>query len=186
MTDPAAIPNLPPLGDAPPLLEAPLIERVMAALTELELDPSIDADGDVTFTFQEQQLFIRAANEDAQILRVFGQWRLQEPVPTDRAERLEICNDVNIAFNMIKTAMAEDTLLVTSEHLLPQGADLRSLFGVIIPLVLHSVALWHQRAFGEVPGLPGAPAPGDGPASGDGPGGGAGAAFGLNGAGPGA
>ena len=109
MTDPAAIPNLPPLGDAPPLLEAPLIERVMAALTELELDPSIDADGDVTFTFQEQQLFIRAANEDAQILRVFGQWRLQEPVPTDRAERLEICNHVYIAFNMINTAMAQDT-----------------------------------------------------------------------------
>ena len=153
MTDPTALPNLPGFGapagsDAPPA-EASLRDRLIEALTSLELQPTVDDDGDITFIFQDQQLFIRASDEDAQVVRLFGQWRLAEPVPEDRGERLEACNDVNIAFNMIKTAIAEDTLLVTSEHLLPQGADLRSLLMVTIPLVLHGVSLWHQRAIGE-------------------------------------
>ena len=50
---------------------------------------------------------------------------------------------------MIKTALAEDTLLVTTEHMLPRGADVRSLLMVAIPLVLQGVSLWHQRAIGE-------------------------------------
>lgn len=177
MTDPTALPNLPPLGADAMAQEPPLVDRVRDALTDLELSPELDADGDLTFTFQEQQLFIRVSDDDAQILRVFGQWRLQEPVPTDRTERLEVCNDVNVAFNMIKTALAEDTLLVTSEHLLPRGADLRSLLGVVIPLVLHAVSLWHQRALGE--DFP--PPDAEPEQAQNGPG----AAFGLNGNGPG-
>ena len=154
MTDPTALPNLPGFGSTPPTVgEAPpepaLSERLMEALTALELDPSIDSDGDITFTFQDQQLFIRASDDEAQVLRLFGQWRLAEPVPEDRLERLSACNDVNIAFNMIKTALAEDTLLVTTEHMLPRGADVRILLMVAIPLVLQGVSLWHQRAIGE-------------------------------------
>ena len=80
MTDPTALPNLPGFGSTPPTVgEAPpepaLSERLMEALTALELDPSIDSDGDITFTFQDQQLFIRASDDEAQVLRLFGQWR---------------------------------------------------------------------------------------------------------------
>lgn len=157
MTDPTALPNLPGFGGpaapqgangAPPA-EAPLTERLTQALTDLELSPTTDADGDLTFVFQDQQLFIRASDDEAQVVRIFGQWRLAEPVPDDENERLAACNDVNIAFNMIKTAIAEDTLLVTTEHMIPRGADVRSLLMVAIPLVLHGVSLWHQRAIGE-------------------------------------
>jgi len=182
MTDPTALPNLPGFGNNPAPsetgpAEAPLTERVTAALRELELEPSTDSDGDITFTFQDQQLFIRTSEDDAQILRVFGQWRLAEPVPTDPVERLRACNDVNIAFNMIKTSMAEDTLLVTSEHMLPRGADVRSLLMVAIPLVLHGVSLWHQRAIGEEKLAEMQAAETSGEAT-------PGSAFGMNGSGP--
>ncbi len=152
-------------------------DRVVAALKELDLTPDVDQDGDVAFVFQDQQMFIRATEEDAEIVRVFGQWRLVAPVPEDRLERLEVCNDVNVAFNVVKTALADETLLVTSEHLLPQGADLRGLFSITIPLVLHAVGLWHQRALGEAgPDMPLADDSGPQPLSGQ-----PGSAFGLNG-----
>jgi len=85
--------------------------------------------------------------------------------------------DVNIAFNMIKTSMAEDTLLVTSEHMLPRGADVRSLLMVAIPLVLHGVSLWHQRAIGEEKLAEMQAAETSGEAT-------PGSAFGMNGSGP--
>lgn len=143
MTDPSSLPNFP----QPPAQE-PLRKRVVDALTALELSPDVDKDGDVSVTFQEQQLFIRCSEEGADILRVFGQWRLQDPVPTDELARLTICNEVNAAFNLVKAAIARDTLLVTSEHLLPKGGDVRGLLGVTLPLLLQAVQVWHQRATG--------------------------------------
>ena len=181
MTDPTALPNLPgfggnpaPAGDTEPPAEAPLGERLADALRSLDLEPTLDSDGDLSFQVQQQQLFIRFSEEDAQVLRLFGQWQLADPVPTDQVERLEACNDVNIAFNMIKTGLANDTLLVTSEHMLPRGADVRSLLMVAIPLVLQGVSLWHQRAIGEekLAAMQGEQQP-EGP----------GASFGLNGTG---
>ena len=154
MTDPTALPNLPgfgaaPAGGQPEEAPAPLRDRVLEAVTALGLQPEVDQDGDIAFTVQDQQMFVRPSDDDAEIVRVFGQWRLSEPVPEGRLERLEVCNEVNAAFNCIKTALADDTLLVTSEHMLPRGADLQSLFQVAIPLVMHAVGLWHQRAMGD-------------------------------------
>ncbi|MGE9809191.1 MULTISPECIES: T3SS (YopN, CesT) and YbjN peptide-binding chaperone 1 [unclassified Janibacter] len=150
MTDPTALPNFPqqPQPDAA-ADEAPLRDRIQAALTDLGLEPAIDEDGDVSFRFEEQQMFVRCADDESQVIRVFGQWQLQPPVPTDAQTRLEVCNDVNVAFNLIKAAVANETLLVTSEHILPRGADLRGLMQLSVPLVLQGVQLWHQRATGE-------------------------------------
>lgn len=155
MSDPTALPNFSPQsgngsgGD--PESEAPLRDRVQAALTELGLEPSIDDEGDVAFVFSEQQMFIRCADDESNVLRVFGQWALEEPVPTDPVERLQVSNDLNVAFNLVKAAVAGDTLLVTSEHILPRGADIRGLLGLALPLVLQGVQLWHQRATGQEP-----------------------------------
>ncbi len=149
MTDPTSLPNIPQSsGAAEPPPEEPLRDRVVAALTALELSPEVDPDGDVAVTFQEQQIFVRSSDEGADILRVFGQWRLEDPVPTEPTARLEVCNEVNASFNLIKTAIARDTLLVTSEHLLPRGGDVAGLLAVTLPLLLQGVQLWHQRATG--------------------------------------
>lgn len=168
MSDPTALPNLTPPsgpGGAPqggdatgltaqpgePITEAPLRARCRDALVELGLEATIDDDGDVAFAFEDQQLFIRT-DDESNVLRVFGQWSLEDPVPTDELERLKVSNDVNVAFNLVKAAVANDTLLVTSEHILPRGADVRGLLGVAVPLVIQGVQLWHQRATGQVPG----------------------------------
>ena len=153
MSDPTALPNFSPQpaqgGGTEPEPEAPLRDRVIAAAKDIGLEPSIDDEGDVAFVFSEQQMFIRCADDESNVLRVFGQWALEEPVPTDPAERLQVCNDLNIAFNLVKAAVSGDTLLVTSEHILPRGADLRGLLGLALPLLLQGVQLWHQRATGQ-------------------------------------
>ncbi len=157
MSDPTAIPNFSPNGGGDGQQpdqgssEQPLRDRVHAALAELGLEPSIDKDGDVAFTFSEQQMFVRCTDDESNVLRVFGQWALEEPVPTDPVERLQVCNDLNVAFNLVKAAVAGNTLLVTSEHILPRGADVRGLLGLALPLVLQGVQLWHQRATGQEP-----------------------------------
>ncbi len=166
MSDPTALPNFSPqpAGDGgpetEPETEAPLRDRVLEAAQELGLEPSIDNEGDVAFVFSEQQMFIRCADDESNVLRVFGQWALEEPVPTDPVERLQVSNDLNVAFNLVKAAVSGDTLLVTSEHILPRGADIRGLLGLALPLVLQGVQLWHQRATGQEP--EGAEAPSEG------------------------
>ena len=155
MSDPTALPNVNPEsttgGGSGSDDETPLRDRVQAALDELGLEPRIDDEGDVAFTFSEQQMFVRCADDESNVLRVFGQWALEEPVPTDPVERLQVSNDLNVAFNLVKAAVAGDTLLVTSEHILPRGADVRGLLGLALPLVLQGVQLWHQRATGQEP-----------------------------------
>lgn len=153
MSDPTALPNFSPQpangGGTEPEPEAPLRDRVLAAAQELGLEPRIDDEGDVAFLFSEQQMFVRCADDESNVLRVFGQWALEEPVPTDPMERLQVSNDLNVAFNLVKAAVSGDTLLVTSEHILPRGADIRGLLGLALPLVLQGVQLWHQRATGQ-------------------------------------
>lgn len=158
MSDPTALPNVSggsngaapnQPGAVPVVDEGPLRDRVVAALEALGSPTEIDSDGDVTFEFQDQRLFVRCGEDDSQVLRVFGQWQLQEPVPADHLTRLEVCNDVNVAFNLVKAAIANDTLLVTSEHMLPRGADVQGLLSIAVPLTLHAVQLWHERATGE-------------------------------------
>lgn len=73
MTDPASLPNFPPPAD-----EHPLRGRVLDVLQDLEVQPDIDADGDVTFTVNDQNLFIRCHEGELQIMRIFGQWQLPE------------------------------------------------------------------------------------------------------------
>ncbi len=156
MSDPTALPNFnnQPGGaggtdGADAEAQPSLRDQVVTALKAIELEPTIDKEGDVAFVFSEQQMFVRCTDDDSNVLRVFGQWALEDPVPADPMERMQVCNDLNVAFNLVKTAVAGDTLLVTSEHILPRGADVRGLLGLAVPLVLQGVQLWHQRATGQ-------------------------------------
>lgn len=146
MTDPAALPNFPPPAD-----EHPLRGRVLDALIDSGLQPRIDDDGDVAFTANDQQLFVRVSEGDLKIMRVFGQWQLPDELKGDTAKALETCNELNLILNCVKTGIGNGTLIVTVEHLETSGLDVQMATQISIQLVLQTVHLWHQRALGLGP-----------------------------------
>lgn len=157
MTDPTSLPNFPPPPD-----EHPLRGRVLDALIDQGLAPDIDSDGDVAFTVQDQQLFVRCGEGEFQIMRLFGQWAISDAVPADPLLRMQVCNDLTLQLNIVKTGIANGTLVVTGEHVVTPQTDVRALVAVTIQLVLAGVQMWHERMMGGgTGGGPGAgnPAP---------------------------
>lgn len=162
MTDPTSLPNFPPPAD-----EHPLRGRVLDALIDQGLAPDIDSDGDVAFSVQDQQLFVRCTEGDFQIMRLFGQWAISDAVPVDPLTRLATCNEITLQLNIVKAGLANDTLVVTAEHVVAPNSDVSGLVNVSIQLVLAGVQMWHERIMGggadSGPGA-GQPAPDGGPA----------------------
>lgn len=160
MTDPTSLPNFPP-----PPNEHPLRGRVLDALIDAGMAPNVDNDGDVAFTVQDQQLFVRCGDGDGdfQIMRVFGQWAISDAVPADPLTRLATCNEITLQMNCVKAGLANDTLVVTSEHIADPRSDVPALVNISIQLVLAGVQMWHERIMGgggeSGPGA-GQPAPG--------------------------
>ncbi len=149
MTDPTSLPNFPPPAD-----EHPLRGRVLDVLVDLGVQPNIDTDGDVAFRVSDQQLFVRCSEGEVEIMRVFGQWQVQEELLGDRLKLHETCNELNLNMNCVKTGVAGSTLVVTGEHLVTPGADLSTLVQVSIQVILSAVQLWHQRVLGIDPSAP--------------------------------
>jgi hypothetical protein len=143
MTDPTSLPNFPPPPD-----EHPLRGRVLDALIDQGLNPDIDSDGDVAFTVQDQQLFVRCTEGDFQIMRVFGQWAISDAVPADPMLRLQVCNDLTLQLNIVKAGIANGTLVVTGEHVVTPQTDVNALVAVTTQLVLAGVQMWHERIMG--------------------------------------
>jgi hypothetical protein len=155
VTDPTSLPNFPPPPD-----EHPLRGRVLDALIDQGLKPDIDSDGDVAFVVQDQQLFVRCTEGDFQIMRVFGQWAIGDAVPADPLKRLETCNELTLQLNIVKAGLANDTLVVTAEHIVTPTSDVNALTQVSIQLVLAGVQMWHERIVGGAGGPgSGQPAP---------------------------
>jgi len=73
MTDPTSLPDFPPPSD-----QRPLRGRVLDVLLDEGYRPDIDDDGDVAVKVQGQQLYVRCTEGDFTVLRVFGQWRLDD------------------------------------------------------------------------------------------------------------
>ncbi len=151
MTDPASLPNFPPPAD-----EHPLRGRVLDALIDAGIQPNVDDDGDVAFTVNDQQLFIRCTEGELRIMRVFGQWQLPAELDGDTPRALEVCNELNLALNCVKTGLGNGTLVVTADFLETPGLDVAAATRIGIPLVLSTVHLWHQRALGLEPPTDGA------------------------------
>ena len=143
MTDPTSLPNFPP-----PPSEHPLRGRVLDALIDEGFEPNIDADGDVAFTVQEQQLFVRCMEGDFTIMRVFGQWQVGDDVPQDTLSQLQACNELTLRLNVVKAGIANGTLEVTGEHVIAPETDVKALLLVTIQLVLSAVHMWHETITG--------------------------------------
>jgi hypothetical protein len=129
---------------------------VLDALIDQGLAPNVDNDGDVAFTVQDQQLFVRCTEGDFQIMRLFGQWAISDTVPSDPLTRLATCNEITLQLNVVKAGLANDTLVVTSEHIVDQTSNVPALVNVSIQLVLAGVQMWHERIMGGDGNPPGA------------------------------
>lgn len=149
MTDPASLPNFPPPPD-----QHPLRGRVLDALIDVGIQPNVDDDGDVAFKVNDQQLFIRSSEGDLTIMRVFGQWQLPEELRSDTARIMEVCNELNLTLNCIKTGIGAGSLVVTADFLETTGLDVPMATQLGIQLVLSTVHLWHQKALGINPDDP--------------------------------
>lgn len=144
MTDPTSLPNFPPTPN-----EHPLRGRVLDALIDEGFEPNIDQDGDVAFTVQQQQLFVRCMEGDFTIMRVFGQWQVGEDVPQDLMSQLRTCNELTLRLNVVKAGIANGTLVVTGEHVIAPETNIRALLVVTTRLVLSAVQLWHETILGH-------------------------------------
>ena len=147
MTDPTSLPNFPP-----PSTERPLRGRVLDALIDEGFKPNIDDDGDVAFTVQDQQLFVRCMEGEFSIMRVFGQWQIGADVPQDSLTQLMACNELTLSLNVVKTGIANETLVVTGEHVIGADTDVKELLVVTTQLVLSAVHLWHETIMGRAQG----------------------------------
>ena len=144
MTDPTSLPNFPP-----PPSEHPLRGRVLDALIDEGLEPNIDQDGDVAFTIQDQQLFVRCMEGDFTVMRIFGQWQVGDDVPQDLLSQLQACNELTLRLNVVKAGIANGTLVVTGEHVIAPETDVKALLVVTTQLVLSAVHLWHETILGR-------------------------------------
>ena len=146
MTEPTSLPNFPP-----PPGEHPLRGRVLDALIDEGFEPNIDDDGDVAFSMQDQQLFVRCMEGDFTVMRIFGQWQVGEDVPQDPLTQLLACNELTLRLNVVKAGIANGTLVITGEHVVAPETDVRQLVAVTTGMVLSAVHLWHETIMGRTP-----------------------------------
>ena len=74
----------------------------------------------------------------------------------------------NLSMQLVKTGIANNTLVVTTEHLVRPEEDVQGVVNVSIQLVLAAVHLWHQRVLGIEPEAEGGPEGGSDPEPGTG------------------
>ena len=130
-------------------MSTPSRGRVLDALIDEGFGPNIDDDGDVAFTVQDQQLFVRCMEGDFTIMRVFGQWQIGADVPQDALSQLSACNELTLRLNVVKAGIANETLVVTGEHVIGPDTDVKGLLVVTTQLVLSAVHMWHETIMGR-------------------------------------
>ena len=162
MTDPAALPNFGPASfpvspsqgsaewtsadpasvDVRADAELPLRERVLRALAGGGYQATLDDDGDVEVSVQEQKLFVRCVDTVPPLMRVFGQW-LMDDLPADELDRLRAANAVTAAVNLAKATVHGDRLEVAVDLLAGDDFHLPSLLDASMDAVLGCVRSWH-------------------------------------------
>ncbi|GAB3253680.1 T3SS (YopN, CesT) and YbjN peptide-binding chaperone 1 [Kineosporia babensis] len=139
MTDPTSLPSFPPPPD-----EHPLRGKVLDAMIDEGHQPRIDEDGDVAVSVQEQMLFVRCLDTQPPMMRVFGQWLLDDSLAGDEITRLRAANAVTSALNLVKVTVNADRLAVAVDLIVADEMDLGPLLTATLEAVLGSVRTWHQ------------------------------------------
>jgi hypothetical protein len=155
MTDPAALPTLGPpaeesrvagLGAAPGTLQ----DLVARALDGAGYPWRVDEDGDIALTVQEQRLFVQCVDSVPPLMRVFGQWRMDD-LPPDELARLRAANAVTATVNLAKVTLRDDQVMVAVDLIVGDGIHLPSLLHASMDAVLGCVRVWHDTVQRLVP-----------------------------------
>jgi hypothetical protein len=147
-------------GQGPGEGSGSLRDRVVAALHGAGHRPAVDEDGDVAVTVQEQRLYVRCVDSVPPLMRVFGQW-LMDDVPHDELARLRAANAITASVNLAKATVDEDRLAVAVDLLAGDGFHLPSLLDASLDAVLGCVRSWHATVLQLAvdPTAPPAPVP---------------------------
>ncbi len=143
MSDPSSLPSFPPPPD-----EHPLRGRVLDALIDAGLAPDLDDDADVAIEVEGQKMFVRCADGETPLMRVFGQWRIGPTVPDDELTRLRAASAVTARLNLVKVTLHDSVLLVAIDVIVTPDTDLRQVLVTSFPALLGAVQMWHQQAVG--------------------------------------
>lgn len=153
MTDPTALPNFgqptPAAGGAGG--SGSLTDKIIGVLGEAGYNPQIDSDGDIMYTVNEQNLFVRVMEGEIDLIRLFGQWQITDDIPSDLAKRLNAANDVTLGLNIVKVGIARDMVVVSGEHLVTPDLDLRMVLPSTTHMILQATQLWHQSVTSDGP-----------------------------------
>jgi hypothetical protein len=127
----------------------------MTALLGAGYRPAVDDDGDVAVTVQEQLLFVRCVDSAPPLMRVFGQW-LMDDLPAGELVRLRAANAVTA---LAKVTVDEDRLTVAVDLLAGDDFHLPSLLHASMDAVLGCVRSWHATVL-DLTQYPADPVPG--------------------------
>ena len=153
MTDPTALPNF---GQPTPAAggdgaSASLTDKVVGVLNGFGFNPQIDSDGDVMYTVEDQNLFVRVMEGEIDLVRLFGQWQITDDITSDLAKHLNAANDVTLTLNIVKVGIARDMVVVSGEHLVTPDLDLQMVLPSTTQMILQATQLWHQSVNSDGP-----------------------------------
>lgn len=153
MTDPTALPNF---GQPTPAAggdgaSASLTDKVVGVLNGFGFNPQIDSDGDVMYTVEDQNLFVRVMEGEIDLVRLFGQWQITDDITSDLTKRLNAANDVTLSLNIVKVGIARDMVVVSGEHLVTPDLDLQMVLPSTTQMILQATQLWHQSVNSDGP-----------------------------------
>ena len=89
MTDPTALPNFgqpapaPGTGAGDTSGAASLTDNIVGILGGFGFNPQIDSDGDIMYSVEDQNLFVRVMEGEIALIRLFGQWQITDDITSD-------------------------------------------------------------------------------------------------------
>lgn len=137
MTSPTSLPNF----DLPAPSRRQLVQQT---LTQLGLEYVEDKDHDLAISVNDQQLYVRVSDEGPGIVRVFGQWQIQDDLNPDLGMRFGAAHHITTTHVLAKVSILEQTLAVAVDNIAPEGARYDILISGSIEAVLAAVGAWHR------------------------------------------
>ncbi len=118
-------------------------DRIISVLSGEGFRPEVDDDGDVVVRVEGQALFVRCFDTQPPMVRVFGQWQLDDQAPGDPITRLRAANAMTGALNLIKVTALDDWLVVAVDLVVTETTELESLLTATLEAVRGSVQTWY-------------------------------------------